>query len=239
MTPHIKAKKGDFAKIVLMPGDPLRAKWIADNFLDDVVQINDVRGMLAFTGIYNGQKISVMGHGMGIPSIGIYTYELFVFYDVEVIIRIGSAGSYTNDINVGDLVLSSAAFSESTYADLINVPTDNRRLYPTALINDLIKETASKLNIKYFECCVHSNDVFYGVIPVNELVTKTLSKVVEMEAFALFANAIKLNKKAACILTCSDSLLTHESMSADDRQTKFKNMVYLALESSLNIYKRI
>lgn len=232
MTPHIKAKKGDFSKIVLMPGDPLRAKWIAENFLESYQLVNDVRGMYAFTGNYKGIKISVMGHGMGIPSIGIYSYELFNFFDVEVIIRIGSAGSYTKDVKVGDLILTKFAYSESTYAELINVPTNNSTLLPSLEINTAILDVARNNNISIKESVVHSSDVFYGVRTVEELVKKTNADVVEMESFALFANAIKLNKKAATILTCSDSLVTHESMSAEDRQTKFVNMVKLALESA-------
>ncbi|WP_412032436.1 purine-nucleoside phosphorylase [Malacoplasma muris] len=238
MTPHIKAKKGDFAKIVLMPGDPLRAKWIAENFLESYQLVNDVRGMYAFTGNYKGIKISVMGHGMGIPSIGIYSYELFNFFDVEVIIRIGSAGSYTRDVKVGDLILTKSAYSESTYAELINVPTNNSTLLPSLEINTAIVDVARNNNISIKESVVHSSDVFYGVRTVEELVKKTNADVVEMESFALFANAIKLNKKAATILTCSDSLVTHESMSAEDRQTKFVNMVKLALESAWELSKK-
>ncbi len=238
MTPHIKAKKGDFSKIVLMPGDPLRAKWIAENFLESYQLVNDVRGMYAFTGNYKGIKISVMGHGMGIPSIGIYSYELFNFFDVEVIIRIGSAGSYTKDVKVGDLILTKFAYSESTYAELINVPTNNSTLLPSLEINTAILDVARNNNISIKESVVHSSDVFYGVRTVEELVKKTNADVVEMESFALFANAIKLNKKAATILTCSDSLVTHESMSAEDRQTKFVNMVKLALESAWELSKK-
>lgn len=239
MTPHIKAKKDDFAKIVLMPGDPLRAKWIAENFLESYKLINEVRGMFAFTGIYKGTKVTIMGHGMGIPSIGIYSYELFHFFGVEVIIRIGSAGAYTKDINVGDLVLVKSAFSESTYADLLGVKTDNNKLYPSEKINNLAKAIASKKNIKLIETDIHSSDVFYGIRTADELHKDTGGKLVEMESFALFANANKLNKKAACLLTCSDSLVTHESMSADDRQTKFVNMVNLALELSIELEKNI
>lgn len=239
MTPHIKAKKGDFAKIVLMPGDPLRAKWIAENFLDSYQQVNDIRGMYGYTGYYKGAKISVMGHGMGIPSIGIYSHELFAFFDVEVIIRIGSAGSYTKNVNVGDLVLTKSSYSESTYAKLIKIDAVNNLLFPSKDINDLIIKIAhdQKINIK--EVPVHSSDVFYGVNSVEDQVQNTKSDVVEMESFALFANAIRLNKKAATLLTCSDSLVTHESMSAEDRQTKFVNMVKLALDSALELSKTI
>lgn len=235
MTPHIKAKKTDFAKVVLMPGDPLRAKWIAENFLEDAQQINDIRGMLAFTGKYKGKKVSIMGHGMGIPSIGIYSYELFKFFNVETIIRIGSAGAYKREVQVGTVALVKEAISESTFADLLNVKTDNNVLYPSKEINEVIQNTAKELSINLLNPRIHSSDIFYGVRSVDQIVEKTNADLVEMESFALFANAKLLNKKAACLLTCSDSLVTHEAMSAEDRQTKFVDMVKLALESAIKL----
>lgn len=235
MTPHIKAKKTDFAKVVLMPGDPLRAKWIAENFLEDAQQINDIRGMLAFTGKYKGKKVSIMGHGMGIPSIGIYSYELYKFFDVETIIRIGSAGAYKREVQVGSVALVKEAISESTFADLLNVKTDNNVLYPSKEINEVIQNTAKELSINLLNPRIHSSDIFYGVRSVDQIVEKTNADLVEMESFALFANAKLLNKKAACLLTCSDSLVTHEAMSAEDRQTKFVDMVKLALESAIKL----
>lgn len=232
MTPHNKARKEDIAKIVIMPGDPLRAKWISDNFLKDSKLVNDVRGMLAFTGKYNNTKITVMGHGMGIPSIGIYSYELFNFYDVETIIRVGSAGSYSKDINVGDLILASESYSESTYAKYLGIEAKDNILSGNSSLNNLIQEIAKSNNIDLVSARIHSSDVFYGSDRnLDQLVKETKSKAVEMESFALFANAIKLNKKAATLLTCSDSLVTHESMSAEDRQTKFHNMIVLALKT--------
>ena len=235
MTPHIKAKKNDFAKVVLMPGDPLRAKWIAENFLEDAQQINDIRGMLAFTGKYKGKKVSIMGHGMGIPSIGIYSYELYKFFNVETIIRIGSAGAYKREVQVGSVALVKEAISESTFADLLNVKTDNNVLYPSKEINEVIQNTAKELSINLLNPRIHSSDIFYGVRSVDQIVEKTNADLVEMESFALFANAKLLNKKAACLLTCSDSLVTHEAMSAEDRQTKFVDMVKLALESAIKL----
>ena len=235
MTPHIKAKKTDFAKVVLMPGDPLRAKWIAENFLEDAQQINDIRGMLAFTGKYKGKKVSIMGHGMGIPSIGIYSYELYKFFDVETIIRIGSAGAYKKEVQVGSVALVKEAISESTFADLLNVKTDNNVLYPSKEINEVIQNTAKELSINLLNPRIHSSDIFYGVRSVDQIVEKTNADLVEMESFALFANAKLLNKKAACLLTCSDSLVTHEAMSAEDRQTKFVDMVKLTLESAIKL----
>lgn len=232
MTPHNRAKKEDIAKVVIMPGDPLRAKWISENFLKNSKLVNDVRGMLAFTGEYNNKKVTVMGHGMGIPSIGIYSYELFHFYDVEVIIRVGSAGSYSKDVNVGDLILADESFSESTYAKYIGIEANNNVLKGDSDINNLIIEVAKVNNINLVSARVHSSDIFYGANrSLQKIINDTKSKVVEMESFALFANARKLNKKAATLLTCSDSLVTHESMSAEDRQTKFINMVELALKT--------
>lgn len=239
MTPHIKANKSDFAKIVLMPGDPLRAKWIAENFLDSYKEVNNIRGMLAFTGNYKGVRVTVMGHGMGIPSIGIYSFELFNFFGVEVIIRIGSAGSYTHDVNVGDLILTKYAYSESTYAQLTNVPCENNILYPTESVNKTIVDVANSKGYKLKEAVVHSSDVFYGVRTVDQIRNETKADVVEMESFALFANAIRLNKKAATLLTCSDSLVTHEAMSAEDRQNKFVDMVKLALDSAFELAFKI
>lgn len=235
MTPHIKADKKDISEIVLMPGDPLRAKWIAENFLEDYKLVNEVRNMYAFTGYYKNKRVTVMGHGMGIPSIGIYSYELFKFYDVSTIIRIGSAGSYKESLKVKDVFLVSEAYSDSTYNQAINVPAINKVIEPSLDINEIIKDTAKQNNIELHIGRTDSSDVFYNDYTVQEKVEMTKAECVEMEAFALFANAKKLNKKAACILTISDSLVTHESMPADERQTTFKNMVHLALESSLKM----
>jgi purine-nucleoside phosphorylase len=235
MTPHIKAEKNDIADIVLMPGDPLRAKWIAENFLEDYKLVNEVRNMYAFTGTYKNKRVTVMGHGMGIPSIGIYSFELFKFYDVKTIIRIGSAGSYRDWLKVKDVFLVSEAYSDSTYNVAINVPADNNVILPSNEINKIIQDTAKEQNINLHVGRTDSSDVFYNDYTVEQKIEMTKSDCVEMEAFALFANAKKLNKKAACILTISDSLVTHESMPADERQTTFKNMVHLALESSLKL----
>ena len=159
-TPHISAEKGDFAKTVLMPGDPLRAKFIADTFLKDVRQVTGVRGMLGFTGTYEGRPISVMGSGMGMPSIGIYSYELFKFYDVDNIIRIGSAGSYTADAKLFDTVLATGAVSESNYA-LVQSGNDHDITFPSEELNDKLRASAKKQGIKLIEGNIHSSDVFY------------------------------------------------------------------------------
>lgn len=234
MTAHNKAKIHEIANIVLMPGDPLRAKWIAENFLENSILINDVRGMLAYTGTYEGKKITVMGHGMGNPSIGIYSYELFKFYNVDLIIRIGSAGSYTSNVKIHDIFLVNNAYSDSTYADSIEVHVENKTIPAWKEINKIIIDTAVANNIEIKQGTAHASDVFYASIPLEDIIKMSKSEVVEMESFALFANAIKLNKKAACILTCSDSLITHESMSPNERQTSFVKMVTLALKAAKN-----
>lgn len=238
MTAHIKSKKGDFAKVVLMPGDPLRAKWIAETFLKDIELVNDVRGMLAYTGTYNNVKVSIMGHGMGIPSIGIYSYELFKFFDVDCILRIGSTGSYKESIKIGDLLLVDSAYSESTYATIIGAKPNDSILKPSSKVNNLIMQVANKRDTNIKGIKAHSSDVFYGNRKIVDIVRETNCDVVEMEAFALFANADILDKDAGCLLTCSDSLVTHEQMSPEERQTSFTDMVQLALEFAIEYINR-
>ena len=234
MTAHNRAKKGEIEKVVLMPGDPLRAKWIAENFLKDYKLVNDRRGMLAYTGTYNDKPISVMGHGMGIPSIGIYSWELYEFYDVDLIIRIGSAGSYSKDINVGDLMIVKEAYSDSTYANQLGLKPNEKVLSGDSHYYELAVNYAAKNNINLKQIRVHSSDVFYGSSKnLEQLVSETKAQAVEMESFGLFANALKLNKKAITFLTCSDSLVTHEAMPAEDRQTKFNAMINLSLEVAI------
>ncbi|MGL4342995.1 MAG: purine-nucleoside phosphorylase [Metamycoplasmataceae bacterium] len=229
MTPHINAKKEDIAKIVLMPGDPLRAKFIADNYLKNVKLVNEVRNMLMFTGEYNGKKVTIAGGGMGCPSIGIYSYELFKFYDVDSIIRIGSAGSYTKELNLYDLVLATEAYSDnSSFSELVLGEKNNTSL-PSNELNEKIIKIANEKQKKLHIGRIHSSDVFYSSRSFEETLKITKSIAVEMESYALFINAKKLNKKAACILTISDSLVTHEATSAEERQNSFKEMVELAL----------
>lgn len=234
-TPHNMANIGDIAKVVLMPGDPLRAKYIAETYLDDVVQFNNVRNMFGYTGTYKGKKVSVMGSGMGMPSIGIYSFELFSQYGVEAIIRIGSAGSYREDYEIYDVVLASGAYSESNYAKVL---TGNEAsiTYPSAELNDLIKATAEELDLDLKEGVTHSSDIFYHI---DEAYKKGIEDnncvAVEMESFALFENAKALNKKAACLLTISDSLVTHEETTAEERQTSFNKMITIALESAIKL----
>ena len=231
-TPHIGvSEQGVIAKTVLMPGDPLRAKFIADTFLKDPVQFNHVRGMLGFTGTYNGKKISVMGSGMGMPSIGIYSYELFQFYGVENIIRIGSCGAYTDELELYDVILATDAYSESAYAKVQSGSEDDVTL-PSPELNEKLEGFAKELKIKLHKCRIHSNDVFYnGQEGYFEMVRdKHGCKAVEMESFALFANAKATGKKAACLLTVSDSLVTHKVTTAEERQNAFTEMMKIALE---------
>lgn len=231
MTPHNEAEKNQIAKTVIMPGDPLRAKYIAEHYLEDYKLVNQVRNMYAYTGKYNGKEVTVMASGMGMPSIGIYSYELFKFYDVDEIIRVGSAGAYTKDLNLYDVVLVNGCYSESSFAKTQNGCEDNM-LYANNSLNFYIKQAADENNIPITIANVHSSDVFYKENDnYKELYEKYGCMCVEMESFALFHNANVLHKKAACILTISDSLVTNEKASAEERQNSFNKMIELALKS--------
>ena len=235
-TPHIEVKDPSLiAKTVLMPGDPLRAKFIAETFLTDVKQINGVRNMFGFTGLYKGKPITVFGSGMGQPSIGIYSYELFNFYGVENIIRIGSAGSYSADLAVYDTVLVTHAYSESTFAK-VAFDIEGDTLPANSELNELLRKCASDVNVPLKEAIIHSSDVFYhtGSFSWEAVRNEKGCKAVEMESFALFANAIATGKRAACLLTISDSFITHEVTSAEERQNSFTNMMKVALELALH-----
>lgn len=231
-TPHNGAENGAFAKTVLMPGDPLRAKFIAENFLENPKLVTSVRNVLGYTGTYNGKEISVMASGMGMPSIGIYSFELFSQYGVETIVRIGSAGAYTEDLNLYDVVLAESAYSESSYAKTQNGCEDDV-MYPSREINDKLLAAAEKLGIPCKETRIHSSDVFYQDAnrgSFRRYPEKHGAMCVEMESFALFHNANVLGKKAACILTISDNLATHEETTAEERQNAFTAMMKIALE---------
>lgn len=230
-TPHIHAEKNQIAKTVLMPGDPLRAKYIAETFLEDVVQFNDVRNMFGYTGTYKGRKISVMGSGMGQPSIGIYSYELYKFFDVENIIRIGSCGAYTDELKLYDTILAKSAYSESSYA-YVQGSEERDTLDASNALNKKLIEHAKTLNIPLHIGTIHSSDVFYredGEQALKLAEERNLLGV-EMESFALFHNANVTGKNAACLLTVSDSLVTHEATTAKERETAFTNMMKIALE---------
>lgn len=233
-TPHNNAQVGDIAKTVLMPGDPLRAKFIAETFLDNPVQFNTVRNMFGYTGTYKGKKVSVMGSGMGMPSIGIYSYELYKFYGVENIIRIGTAGAYSPKLDVFDTVLAKDCWSESTYALAQGGNTSDVQL-PSPQLNEKIEQVAKELGIELTLGRIHSSDVFYHEDAYNfDFYNDHGCDVVEMESFALFHNAKVLGKHAACLVTVSDSLVTHKETTAEERQTSFTNMMKIALEAAIN-----
>ena len=231
-TAHNEAEKGEIARIVLMPGDPLRARHIAQTYLDQPVQFNAVRGMLGYTGEYRGRKVSVMGSGMGMPSIGIYSYELFRFYDVDAIIRVGSAGAYVSELNLFDLVLADSAWSESTYA-LAQSGESQDVQQPDPQLNEIIRSAAQKLQVPLHEGRIHSSDVFYHEQDELARYRSHGCVCVEMESFALFHNARVCGKQAACLLAVSDSLISGAQTSAAQRERAFGQMMETALESAL------
>ncbi len=232
-TAHNTAKLGDIAKTVLMPGDPLRAQFIAETYLDNAVQFNNVRGMKGFTGTYKGLPISVMGSGMGIPSIGIYSYELFTQYEVDNIVRIGSAGGYDDKLELFDVVLVTEAFSESSFARYQNGFTGNVIKASDALC-DKIRSSAQKLGKPITEGRVHSSDIFYrhldGEVPYwQKMRDEEGCLAVEMESFGLFHNAVVTGKNAACLLTISDVLSRMQETTSEEREKSFTNMMEIAL----------
>ena len=238
-TPHNEANLGDIAKIVIMPGDPLRAKYIAENFLQNYKLVNSVRGMYAYTGKYKNKEITVMASGMGMPSMGIYCYELYKFYEVENIIRIGSCGAYKPELKLFDVILAENVFSEGNFALTLN----NENCHIVSSNNDLnniIKETARNTNIPLYvgnTVCTDCFDVYMtDVNKFLERVPKDFNPVsAEMEAFALFYVAKVLNKRAACIMSVVDSKFIKDVATPEERQTGLNNMIKLALDSSLNI----
>ena len=233
-TPHNEAEKGQIAKCVLMPGDPLRAKYVAENFLEDAKLVNTVRNVYAYTGKYKGKPVSVMASGMGMPSIGIYSYELYKFYDVDSIIRIGSAGAYDKELKLYDLVLADSVFSHSSYAIWQSGDTSEIQ-YPDTHLNEKLLRAGRDLDIPITLGRIHSGDVFYyeaGQPGIEFYCAQKKCLCVEMESFALFHNAKVLGKKAACLLTISDSLVTHKATTAKERQNAFTNMMKVALEAA-------
>ena len=233
-TPHIGCEKGDIAKTVIMPGDPLRAKYIAQNFLKDYKVVNKVRNMLAYTGTYKGKEVTVFSSGMGIPSIGIYSYELFEFYDVEKIVRIGTCGSFNKDIKLLDVILSSGAYCKSYFPKLLD-GSEVDFVKSSEEFNNIIKTKAESIGIplKYgktitsdvFDLYCDDEDEFRKNFPDDNFLS------VEMEAFGLFFVAQKLKKEAACIMTVVDSLYDKRSLSSEDREKSLNDMIEIALES--------
>ena len=233
-TPHNRALVGDIAKTVLMPGDPLRAKFIAETFLKDVKQFNNVRGMLGYTGTYKGVPVSVMGSGMGMPSIGIYSYELYNFYGVENIIRVGSAGAFKPELKLFDIVLTEHAYSKSSYAKQ-GFGYEEDVQDPSPELNAAIEKSAEKLGKKLAKGYIHSSDNFYQDFSLKRDPVPYDLLCAEMESFALFTNARYLGKKAACLLTISDSIVLKEETTAEQRQTAFVDMMEIALDAAISL----
>lgn len=229
-TPHNNANPGDIAKKVLMPGDPLRAKYIAEQFLEDPVCINDVRGMLGYTGYYKGEKVSVMGSGMGMPSIGIYSYELFHFYDVDKIIRIGSAGGLQDDLELMDVVIAMGACTNSNYGSQFNFPGTYAPICDFELLRGAV-DAADRLGIKVHVGNVMTSDAFYhDDETVNDRFRKMGVLAVEMETAALYMNAARAGKQALGLFTISDHFYKEGILTADERQQHMNQMIQIALE---------
>jgi len=226
-TPHIGAQYGDIAETVIMAGDPLRAKLMAEKFLDDAVQFNNVRGMLGFTGTHQGKRVSVMGHGMGMPSIGIYTYELFNFYGVKTIIRVGSAGAIQTDLHVGDLVIAQGACTNSNYASQYELPGTYAPIGDFQLLRKAA-ESCDRMGYTYKVGNVLSSDVFYSENPHTDKWVKMGVLAVEMEIAALYMNAARSGNRALAICTVSDHIITGEMTTAEERQNTFTKMMDVA-----------
>ena len=230
-TPHNTAPDGAIAETILLPGDPLRAKFIAENFLQDAEQFNQVRNMFGYTGTYQGKKVSVMGTGMGCPSIGIYTYELIHFYGVKRLIRIGSCGAMQKDLKLGDIVMAIGASTDSNYAHQYQLPG----IYSASASYPLLRkavDSAEKNGFRYVVGNVLSSDVFYSDVPRHEDWAKMGILAAEMESYALYCNAARAGVDALAIFTVSDSIVSGEEMSAEERQTSFTNMMKVALEAA-------
>ena len=226
-TPHIGAKFGEIAETVIMAGDPLRAKFMAEKYLENPVEFNHVRGMLGFTGTYRGKRISVMGHGMGMPSIGIYTYELYNFYGVKTVIRVGSAGSINMDLHVGDIAIAMGACTNSNYVKQYELPGTYAPIADFTLVRGAA-EACERFGYNYMVGNVLSSDTFYSDNPQNDKWMKMGVLAVEMEIAALYMNAARAGKRALGICTISDHILTGEATTAEERQTTFTHMMDVA-----------
>ena len=236
---HCNAKKEDITKTVLMPGDPLRAKYIAENFLENARLVNTVRNMLAYTGTYKGKEITVFSHGMGMASMGIYCYELYKFYDVENIIRIGSCGAYSEDLNIFDTILVDKSYTEGNFAYEWN-EKDCHLIESSEFLNEIIESTAKEINIPYIKGNTLCSDCFDGYLESIPNLIKRFPKELniigaEMEAFALFYMAHYLCRQASCLLTVVDSHYKKQEISSEEREKSLNNMITLALESAIKI----
>lgn len=234
MTVHIESRREDIANIVLMPGDPKRCEYIAKNYLDDYKIVNEVRNMIAYTGMYKGKRITLFPSGMGIPSMGIYSYELYKEYDVDYIIRIGSCGAYDKELKLNDIILVDYSISDSNYAKLLdsykkNYIESNREL------NNIIMNTSKELNLNVYEGNIYSSETFYENVDYKKRNKKYKVLGVEMESFSLFNNARLLNKKASCLLTVSDSFCYSDKLTSEEREQKLNDMIVIALESCLKL----
>ena len=228
-TPHIEAKLGDIAKTVIMAGDPLRAKFMAETYLENPVLYNQVRGMLGYTGTYKGKRVSIQGHGMGIPSIGIYTYELFNFYEVDTIIRVGSAGAIDESLNIGDIVMGMGACTNSNYQAQYNLCGTFAPIADFGLLRKAV-DKAEELGVTYKVGNLYSSDTFYDDDSTSLKKWQKMGVLaVEMEAPALYMNAARAGKKALCICTISDSPFKNIATTSAERQTAFTKMMEVAL----------
>lgn len=229
-TPHINAKLGDFAPTVLMPGDPLRAKFIAETYLENPILVNNVRGVQGYTGTYRGKRVSVMASGMGQPSIGIYSYELFNFYGVESIIRVGSCGAYHPDLHLRDIVLAMGACTNGCYASQYGLPGTFAPIADFDLLRRAV-DACDRAGVRYKVGNIFSSDIFYAEQDGVDAAWRKMGVLgVEMEAAALYCNAARAGKRALCICTVSDSFVHDENATAEERQTSFTTMMEIALE---------
>ena len=234
MSVHIESIKEDISKNILMPGDPKRCEYIAKNYLQDYKIVNNVRGMTAYTGYYKGKRITIFPSGMGIPSMGIYSYELYKYYDVENIIRIGSCGGYNHTLKLKDIILVDNSYSQSTYAKYLDGYQDNL-VKSTKNLNDIILKTSNELNMNIIKGTICSTDVFYEKDYKNKPIEEYNILGVEMESFALFNNARTLGKNAACLLTVSDLFFSEDKLTSLEREQNLNEMIVLALESCLKL----
>ena len=234
MTVHIESNKEDISKNILMPGDPKRCEYIAKNYLQDYKIVNNVRGMTAYTGYYKGKRITIFPSGMGIPSMGIYSYELYKYYDVENIIRIGSCGGYNHTLKLKDIILVDNSYSQSTYAKYLDGYQDNL-VKSTKNLNAIILKTSNELNMNIIKGTICSTDVFYEKDYKNKPIEEYNILGVEMESFALFNNARTLEKNAACLLTVSDLFFSEDKLTSLEREQNLNEMIVIALESCLKL----
>ena len=234
MTVHIESKKEEIANIVLMPGDPKRCEYIAKNYLEDYKIVNEVRNMFAYTGTYKGKRITLFPSGMGIPSMGIYSYELFKEYDVDYIIRIGSCGAYDEALKLNDIILVDYSISDSNYAKLLDNYKKNY-IESNGELNNIIMDTANDMNMKVYTGTIYSSETFYEQVDYKKRNKKYNVLGVEMETFSLFNNARLLNKKASCLLTVSDSFCYSDKLTSEEREQKLNDMIIITLESSTKL----